>query len=88
MRGFIRFFQRSWKHYSQWISCHATQFEVCCGCGLVHQVQYRLRDNPRKKNESILYKRVRAARGRTAARRRRLGIKVVINEAKRRGNMS
>lgn len=23
MRGFIRFFQRSWKHYSQWISCHA-----------------------------------------------------------------
>lgn len=75
--SFIRYLQKSWKHYSQWLCCHATQFEVCCGCGMTHQVQYRLRDNPRNKNEAILYKRCRVALGRTAARRRKLGIKVV-----------
>lgn len=74
---YIRYVQKSWKHYSQWLWCNTTQFETCCSCGMVHQVQYQLRDNPRKKTESILYKRLRVAHGRTAARRRKLGIKVV-----------
>lgn len=74
---FVRFIQETSRHFSQWISCRPTHHEICCGCGMVHRVQYRLRDNPRKKNETILYKRVRLAIGLTAARRRKLGIKAV-----------
>ena len=74
--SFFQYVQRSWRHYSQWLSCSTTQFEICCGCGMVHQVQYQLRDDPRNKKRTVLYKRVRVAHGRTRVRRRKLGIKI------------
>lgn len=75
---FIRWLQKTWKHYSQWLPCNTTQFEGCCHCGQVHQVQYQLRDDPRKLGRYVLYKRVRVSHVRTKARRRQKRIKGIV----------
>lgn len=58
----LQFIQPTSRSWSQWIDM--AKYELCCDCGLSHEVQYAVKEmrNGKKK----LFKRVRVNKGRTA----------------------
>ncbi len=64
--GSIGIRQEKWSKFSAWAP--VCQFEQCCDCGSVHQMQYKVHE---KGGKYVIRMRVKRAIGRTKLARRR-----------------
>lgn len=57
----LQFIQPTARSWSQWIPISGS--ELCCHCGLVHNVQYAVKKD--RRGNDVLFKRVREHKGKT-----------------------